>query len=485
MKEVIFTRVRDKHKQIQTDNTWNVHAYCTDCTYPKCVVCQQRKPNPDTGRRLESAHTWVCASCHDTNVVCVTCGHSDLPGAFAWDTSKGQPACQPYCWPCFVKQKKPTVWTKFAKLCCHTCQTSDLTLHAFQPALAKEIFWNPKFSWSRQRPSCLACRQEPLLTCSLCAVTAPGIDFVSSDGKPPICYRCFFQRDHPIRFATFAGLTCPGCQQADLTLVAFPPAVARKILTINSFRFSRAKQFCSLCASKSQAGQNAFPKCVVCRQRKPNLETGKGLECAHTWVCASCHDTNVVCVTCGHSDLPDALAWDTCTGQLACQPYCWRCFLKTKKPAVWTKFTKLCCHTCQTSDLTLLAFQPALAKEIFLNPKFSWSRHRPSCLACMQKPLLTCSLCDVTASEIDFVSSDGRPPICYRCVFKRDHARRFATFAGLICAGCEEAELTLTAFPPAVARKILTVRSFRFSQTKQFCSLCASNGQGSHSAPQP
>ena len=256
-KEVIFTRVREKHKQFQADNTWNVHAYCTDCTFPKCVVCQQRKPKPDTGRGLQCAHAWVCASCHDTKLVCVTCGHGDSADALAWDISTGQPTGQPHCWRCFLKQKKPAVWTRFTNLCCHTCQTPDLTLHAFQPAVAKEIFSNPAFSWSRQRPSCLACAQKPLLTCSLCAVTAPGIDFVSPDGRLPICYRCLFERDHAMRFATFAGLTCPGCQQADLTLTAFPPAVARKILTVRTFRLSRAKEFCSLCASRSQGGQSA------------------------------------------------------------------------------------------------------------------------------------------------------------------------------------------------------------------------------------
>ena len=77
---------------------------------------------------------------------------------------------------------------------------------------------------------------------------------MSPDGRLPICYRCLFERDHAKRFATFAGLTCPGCQQADLTLTAFPPAVARKILTVGTFRLSRAKEFCSLCASRSQGG---------------------------------------------------------------------------------------------------------------------------------------------------------------------------------------------------------------------------------------
>ena len=251
VKEVIFTRVRDKHKQIKIDNTWNVHAFCADCTFQKCVVCRQRKPNPDTGRPRQCAQTWLCASCHDTNLVCVTCGHSDSPTALAWDVSTGRSAGQPDCWRCVLKQKKPAVWTKFTNLCCYTCQTSDLTLHAFQPALAKEIFWNPKFSWSRRKPSCLSCTQKPALTCSLCAVTSPGIDFVSPDGMLPVCYRCFFQRDHGTRFATFAGLTCPGCQQTDLTLTAFPPAVARKILTVRTFRLSRANEFCSRCASSS------------------------------------------------------------------------------------------------------------------------------------------------------------------------------------------------------------------------------------------
>ena len=105
VKEVIFTRVRDKHKQIKIDNTWNVHAFCADCTFQKCVVCRQRKPNPDTGRPRQCAQTWLCASCHDTNLVCVTCGHSDSPTALAWDVSTGRSAGQPDCWRCVLKQK--------------------------------------------------------------------------------------------------------------------------------------------------------------------------------------------------------------------------------------------------------------------------------------------------------------------------------------------------------------------------------------------
>ena len=168
------------------------------------ALCASRENHSQTQEEFFGLGTHgFCASCHDTTVVCVTCGHSDSPDALAWDISTGQPAGQPHCWRCFLEQKKPAVWKIFSNLCCHTCQTPNLTLHAFQPALAKEIFSNPKFSWSRQKPICLACTQKPLLTCSLCVVTASGIDFVSPDGTPPICYRCLFQRDHAIRFAIF------------------------------------------------------------------------------------------------------------------------------------------------------------------------------------------------------------------------------------------------------------------------------------------
>ena len=256
-KELIFTRVRDKHKQFQTEKKWSLHFYCTECAFPKCFVCQKRKETADTGGAVQHAHTWVCATCCNSKLICVTCGHTGLPDGFALDKSTGQRASQPHCWRCVLEEKRPQLWKKFTKLCCLTCKAQNLTLHSFPLTVAKQILSTPAFSWSRQKPICLACGEKPLLTCSLCAVKANGIDFVSSDRTPPICYRCIFQRDHAIRFATFAGLTCPGCQSKKLTLTGFPPAVARKILTVRSFRFSRAKELCSLCVNNTQGGQSA------------------------------------------------------------------------------------------------------------------------------------------------------------------------------------------------------------------------------------
>ena len=135
---MLATHLRGRHKRSEDGKTkpWIV---CTDCAFPLCWAgCGERTSTPSLGP-LTKPRMWFCATCQDRLYTCLSCNRTWPHDQISTRTLKDcvvNSFLAILCHTCALPQAELQKW---AGKPCSSCDRRNLSLHDFEPVIAKEI----------------------------------------------------------------------------------------------------------------------------------------------------------------------------------------------------------------------------------------------------------------------------------------------------------------------------------------------------------